>query len=953
MNPLQALHAQGQSIWLDYIRRKLLTGGELSRLIDEDGVTGMTSNPAIFQKAITGSTDYSEAIAALARDESLDAKALFERLAIEDIRMAADALRGVYEETSGRDGFVSMEVSPRLANDTDATCVEARRLWNAVGRPNLLIKVPATREGLPAIETLISEGINVNVTLLFSVEMYRQVAERYLRGLETLVADGGDPARVSSVASFFVSRVDTAVDNAIAEWHSGGSGAGGASGSRAPLGRIAIANAKIAYHDSRSIFSGNRWRVLESQGAGAQRLLWASTGVKNPAYRDVVYVEELIGPDTVNTMPPATLDAFRDHGEVRVTLAEDVEQAQADVDSLETFGIDLDTITDTLLEDGVRLFVEAFDKLLAAVDAARKDALKPRIDRQVYQLPVELESDLERAFDDWDEEQKICRLWRRDAWLWTGNDEARWMDWLDITSEQIHHLGDLRRLRHMAEGRYFTHAVLLGMGGSSLAPETFARTFGPAPDHPELFIVDSTDPAQIRTVEGLIDIARTVFIVSSKSGSTLEPNILYAYFMARAIEALGEKQAPNHFYAITDPGSSLEAVAREKGFRKTFHGKPGIGGRYSALSNFGMVPAALIGMDVTKLLDDTEEMVEACAGCVSTRENPCVELGLIMGLSARRGRDKLTIIASPGVAAIGAWLEQLVAESTGKQGKGLIPVDTESLAAPSAYGEDRLFAYLRLDDGPDPEQDAAVDALARAGHPVVRIHIGNRHEMGQEMFRWETATAVAGSVLGINPFDQPDVEASKVETRKLTDAYARSGNLPEQEPIAKSDGIRLYTDAANAEALASVAGVDDSPDALLAAHLARIGTGDYFALLAYMNRLDEVHERELQAIRHSVRERTRAATCLGYGPRFLHSTGQAYKGGTNSGVFLQLTCDDAEDLPVPGYAYGFGVVKAAQAQGDFEVLAERGRRVLRIHLPADTHRGLTQLRAMVERALPA
>ncbi|MCG6870110.1 MAG: bifunctional transaldolase/phosoglucose isomerase [Gammaproteobacteria bacterium] len=953
MNPLQALHAQGQSIWLDYIRRKLLTGGELSRLIDEDSVTGMTSNPAIFQKAITGSTDYSEAIAALARDESLDAKTLFERLAIEDIRMAADALRGVYEKTSGRDGFVSMEVSPRLANDTDATCVEARRLWNAVGRPNLMIKVPATHEGLPAIETLIGEGINVNATLLFSVEMYRQVAERYLRGLEALVANGGDPARVSSVASFFVSRVDTAVDNAIAERHSGSSGAGGASGLRAPLGRIAIANAKIAYRDSRRIFSGNQWRILESQGAGAQRLLWASTGVKNPAYRDVVYVEELIGPDTVNTMPPATLDAFRDHGEVRVTLEEDVEQAQADVDSLETFGIDLGAITDTLLEDGVRLFVEAFDKLLAAVDAARRDALKPRIDRQVCQLPAELESDLERAFDGWDEEQKICRLWRRDAWLWTGNDEARWMDWLDITSEQIHHLGDLRRLRHMAEGKYFTHAVLLGMGGSSLAPETFARTFGPAPDHPELLIVDSTDPAQIRTVESGIDIARTVFIVSSKSGSTLEPNILYAYFMARAIEALGEKQAPNHFYAITDPGSSLEAVAREKGFRKTFHGKPGIGGRYSALSNFGMVPAALIGMDVTKLLDDTEEMVEACAGCVSRHDNPCLQLGLIMGLSARRGRDKLTIIASPGVAAFGAWLEQLVAESTGKQGKGLIPVDTESLAAPSAYGEDRLFAYLRLDDGPDSKQDAAVDALARAGHPVVRIHIGNRHEMGQEIFRWEIATAVAGSVLGINPFDQPDVEASKIETRKLTEAYARSGSLPEQEPIAKSDGIFLYTDATNAEALANAAGGDDSPDALLAAHLARIGTGDYFALLAYMNRLDEIHERELQAIRHSVRERTRAATCLGYGPRFLHSTGQAHKGGPNSGVFLQLTCDDAEDLPVPGYAYGFGVVKAAQARGDFEVLAERGRRLLRIHLPADTHRGLTQLRAMVERALSA
>jgi len=951
MNTLQALHAQGQSIWLDYIRRKLLTGGELARLIDEDSVTGVTSNPAIFQKAVTGSTDYSEEIAALARDDALDAKSLFEQLAIEDIRLAADALRGVYDKTSGRDGFVSMEVSPRLAHDTEATCAEARRLWKAVDRPNLMIKVPATLEGMPAIETLIGEGINVNATLLFSVEMYLKVAESYLRGLETLVANGGDAARVSSVASFFVSRVDTAVDNAISERLNGSGDSGSSDKLRALLGQIAVANAKIAYRDCKTLFSGPRWEALESRGAGSQRLLWASTGVKNPAYRDVVYVEELIGPDTVNTMPPATLNAFRDHGKVRDALDEGIEQAQADVDELKAFGIDLDAITDTLLDDGVRLFVEAFDKLLAAVDAARQDALRPKIDRQTYTLPAALESALNEALDEWDTEQKICRLWKRDAWLWTGNDEARWMDWLDITSEQIHCLGDLRRLRHMAEGKYFTHAVLLGMGGSSLAPETFAKTFGPVSDHPELLIVDSTDPAQIQVVERSVDMARTVFIVSSKSGSTLEPNIFYAYFMSRAVEAVGEKQAPNHFYAITDPGSGLEKVAHEKRFRKIFHGKPGIGGRYSALSNFGMVPAALMGMDVTKFLDDTEEMAEACADCVSTRENPCVQLGLIMGLSARQGRDKLTIIASPGIAAIGAWLEQLVAESTGKQGKGLIPVDTETLARPEDYGTDRLFTYLRLDDGPDPLQDAAVDAIAQAGHLVVRIHIGNRHEMGQEMFRWEIATAVAGSVLEINPFDQPDVEASKVETRKLTEAYAETGALPEPEPIAEQDGIRLYTDARNAQALTSAAGGDDSPGGLVSAHIARIGEGDYFALLAYLNRLDETHESELQAIRHAVRDGTRVATCLGYGPRFLHSTGQAYKGGPNSGVFLQVTCDDAEDIPVPGFAYGFSVVKAAQAQGDFEVLAERGRRVLRVHLPTDTHTGLTRLRNMVEAAL--
>jgi transaldolase/glucose-6-phosphate isomerase len=914
-NPLVEVLGFGQSIWYDNIRRSLLASGELERMVAEDGLRGVTSNPAIFEKAITGSDDYAAEIARLRASGVDDAKEIYERLAIRDIQDAADVLRPVYDETEGGDGYVSLEVSPALAHDTEATIAEAERLWAAVDRENLMVKVPATPAGVPAIRALIGRGMNVNVTLLFSQRAYEDVAEAYIAGLEDYSAAGGDVSRVASVASFFISRIDSAADARLAELDS-------------PIarhlgGKVAIANAKLTYQRSKELYASQRWASLAARGAQIQRLLWASTSTKNPKYRDVVYVEELIGSGTVDTVPPATFDAFRDHGRPRAGLDEGLEEAHDVMTTLAELGIDFDAVTAALLDDGLRLFAEAFDDLLAAVAATPKAA-----DRVRVSLPPPLQAELDATIEEWAANENVRRLWSRDATLWTGADEADWLGWLDIAEDQLGHGETLRRIADDVRAAGFSHALLLGMGGSSLFPELLALTFGRQEGFPELHVLDSTDPAQVRAAEAKVDLANTLFVVSSKSGSTLEPNILKQHFFERVAELVGREEAGKSFVAVTDPGSKVEAIAEADGFRHVAHGVPSIGGRYSALSNFGMVPAAAMGLDAHELLDRAGRMAHACASSVEPAANPGLVLGATIGVCALDGRDKLTLVASPRIHDLGAWIEQLVAESTGKQGRGVIPVDREPLGPPSAYGDDRLFVHVRFTPDADAAQDAAVAELERAGHPVVRIDISDLYDIGGEVFRWEFATAVAGAIIGINPFDQPDVEASKIATRSLTSEYERTGALPAESPLL----------------------IDDAElGARVAAHLAAIGPGDYAALLAYVEMTPD-HERTLTEIRTLIRDRTKAATCVGFGPRFLHSTGQAYKGGPNTAVVLQITCDDAVDVPVPGQTYTFGVVKAAQARGDFQVLADRGRRALRVHLGADVAAGLESLRTAVDNA---
>jgi transaldolase/glucose-6-phosphate isomerase len=950
---LAQLNGAGQSVWLDFIQRSMLEDGSLARMIASDGLRGMTSNPAIFEKAIGGSKDYAKDLAAAGAECARNPKAVFERLAIADIQAACDLMQGVHEATKRLDGYVSLEVSPDLAFDRAGTLDEARRLWKAVNRPNLMIKVPATPPCIPAIRDLLADGINVNITLLFSVDAYAAVADAWLAGLEAHAAKGGDLSRVASVASFFISRIDSLIDGKLEALARAATTPANKARFDGLLGKVAIANAKLAYQHYLGLKAGARWKALAAKGAQPQRLLWASTSTKNPKYRDVVYVEELIGPETVETIPPATYDAFKDHGAVRSTLTSDLEGAKRTLAELETAGISLKSATDQLLADGVKIFKEAFDKLLGAVakhgGAPVEPSATPGAARVAVKLPPDVAAAHAQLADEWEKGGKVARLWAKDAKLWTGGDEASWLGWLDIVDEQQKQAQKFEALQKDVREAGFRHVCLLGMGGSSLCPEVWAETFGRQGDMPELVVLDSTDPAQLLAVERRVNLSRTLFCVSSKSGSTLEPNIFKAHFFERVKQVVGAKEAGNRFIAVTDPGSNMEKVAQADGFRRIFHGVKSVGGRYSALSDFGLAPAAAMGLDVPKLLSRAASMKQACM-TARVAENPGVHLGLALGAAAQKGRDKLTVVTSSGIADFGAWIEQLVAESTGKAGLGLIPVDRECLGGTDKYGSDRVFLSYELKGQVDPRTAESLAALAAAGHPVIRIPLDDRYDLAGEMFVLEIATAVAGAVIGIHPFDQPDVEASKIATRKITAAYEQTGALPAETPFWSGEGVKLFADARNAGELSKAAGPGATLARLLRAHFARLRTGDYAGFLAYLD-MTATHESLLQRARHEVRNAKKVATVLGFGPRFLHSTGQAYKGGPNSGVFVQFTCDEARDVAVPGAKYTFGVVKAAQARGDFEVLAERGRRALRIHLGSDVAAGLKAVADAVTEAL--
>ncbi|NIM52083.1 MAG: bifunctional transaldolase/phosoglucose isomerase [Gemmatimonadales bacterium] len=918
MNPLKVLQQQGQSVWLDYIRRTLMTSGELARLVEEDGLRGVTSNPTIFEKALAGSDDYDEALGSMLFDDRhADPQALYEALAIEDIRMACDIVRPVYEETLGADGFVSLEVSPRLAHHTAGTVADARRLWRAVDRPNLMVKVPATEEGIPAIETLIAECINVNVTLMFSLSHYDAVAQAYLRGLKR----SSDPGRVASVASFFVSRVDTAVDRALDQL--------GTPEARALQGSIAVANAKRAYQRFLEIFRGESFAALRNRGGRPQRVLWASTGTRNPAYSDVLYVEELIGADTVNTMPPATLNAFRDHGQVRPSLEQGVEEAEASLAKLAELGVDLEAITEQLQRHGVAAFAGSFEKLVTALEEKRKVLLAAQQDRQQLSLGTYQEAVNARVREL--HHAHVCRrLWEKDPTIWSATPAPELTDrlgWLALPELMHEQLDEVQRFAAGVREEGLPHVVLLGMGGSSLAPEVFASTFGSAPGWPDLIVLDSTHPAAVHAVERRIDPSETLFVVSSKSGTTLETLSLFRTFWDRVGGSVDDPG--RRFVAITDPETPLERLARDRGFRKVFRAPKDVGGRYSALSVFGLVPAALTGIDVHLLLDRAWTMAEAGAFCVAEASSPGLVLGSALGELAQAGRDKVTFFTSSALASFPAWLEQLIAESTGKDGKGILPVEAEAATSPDVYGADRAFVLFTLEGDEDAELESRLTALEAAGHPVVRTRLDQKADLAQEMFRWEVAVAVASAVLGIHPFNQPDVQLAKDLARQAMAAGAQARGETGGEGRAEASA--------------------DQPDGLVeqaADWLGRVKPGDYVALQAYLAPTLETADA-LQEIRIALRDRLRIATTLGYGPRFLHSTGQLHKGGPNTGLFLQLVDEPGEDFAVPETDYTFGALIRAQARGDYGALLQRGRRVLRVNLGSDVAAGLARLQEVL------
>lgn len=930
-NPLRQLALYGQSFWLDFLSRPLITSGELARLIEDDGLRGVTTNPTIFDKALASTDEYDEEIAELAA-QGLSEECIFEEIAVHDVQKACDLLWLVYEATNGQDGFVSIELPPALANDTERTIQEARRLFSKIDRSNVMIKVPGTQAGIPAIETLIADGINVNVTLLFSLSNYEQVMEAYLRGLEHRLTAGLAIDRIASVASFFVSRVDTEVDRRLDTLLATTNDPAKQAQLEALRGRAAIANAKLAYQRFKRIFlEGQRFANLREHGAQVQRILWASTSTKNPAYSDVLYVEHLIGPYTVQTMAPVTVEAYRDHGQPRPNTVEaGVIEAEETLAKLAELGISFDEVTAKLQEEGIRLFQESYESLLRRIGEKRRTLLITR-EREGTHLG-RYSSDVDQTLTKLLASQTVQRLWQRDASLWSANEAeqaviANRLGWITLAQELPKYLPELRELRDAVRQRHFTHALLLGMGGSSLAPEVFQKIFGNAAEHPTLLVLDTTNPDTIRRYREQLSLEKTIIIVSSKSGTTIETQSLAAYWFSELKQDLGSA-AGDHLLIITDPDTPLVDWGRARQAWRIFCNPPDIGGRYSALSYFGLVPASVIGLPAEALLDRIPSMVERLQRPMA--DNPGLWLGSALGTLAQLGRDKVTFFIEPALAPFGDWLEQLLAESTGKSGTGLIPIVHEPHYAPETYGPDRVFVGIDLTVQPYQPVDALLRALETLEHPVLRTQCWNLWELGAEMLRWEVATAIAGQILGINPFDEPDVRWSKDQTASLLDRFQRTGQLERPTATLEEGPFRLSGPSA--------------PDLrrALTSLLNQLDPAGYLAILAFVDPRPEVLDR-LQAIRQLLGERLRVATTLGIGPRYLHSIGQLYKGGPPSGVFLQLVGEPDSDLPIPGSTYTFRTLFLAQADGDFEALRARGRPILQITLRGDVVQALEYL----------
>ncbi len=899
------LKTSGQSVWLDDLGRELLKSGMLDRLIEEDGLTGVTTNPTILQKALSNDKIYDDELHALV-DKGETPVGLYENLVISDVRDAAEALRGVYESSAGEDGYVSLEVAPKLAFDARGTLREAKRLFELVDRPNILMKIPTTAEGIEAGKALVAEGINVNFTLIFSLSQYEEALRAFTEGIEQFIERGGDPSRVTSVASYFVSRIDTVVDERLKE-----SSAPAARAALADLfGKASIANARMAYAHFEQSLKSDKVQSLMDRGMRVQKLLWASTSAKNQTYPDTYYVDSLLWPQTINTLPLVTLKAYRDHGSLEKKSQISLEEAQTVLERLEALHLNMDEITGRLLEDGIRAFSDSYEILINEVSRKRLRLLRGWGHRSASL--GSLQGAVDSSLEMFDRKRIPERIWNCEPEIWT-EDEAgqkeisQRLGWLRVVETMSGETAKLRQFTEELKGAGFKTAILIGMGGSSLAPEVFVKTFGVADGFIELKVADTTVPRSILEIESSIDLSRTLFIISSKSGGTIEVMSLFKYFRQKMMDVLGDGFGAN-FVAITDPGTNLGKLASANRFRKIFLNPADIGGRFSALSYFGLVPASLLGMDLDFFLTRAFQAVEASGPETQSLESPGAWLGVIMGEASRHGRDKLTLILSPGISTFGCWLEQLIAESTGKEGKGVIPVDMEPVGAPDAYGDDRLFVYMRLDG--DPTFDRAVSDLERSGHPVVTLRLHCNYDLGREMFRYEFATSAAGVILGINPFDQPNVQESKDITGKLLSAYTKDGKIPDTEKLDPKDvsfpgDIRAFLESAK--------------------------SNDYVAFNAFIHP-SETACKCLDEARSLIQQRFKVATTLGFGPRYLHSTGQIHKGGPDTGLFIVITTDENEDIQVPEESYTFGVLKQAQSIGDFQALKNKGRRVIRVHL---------------------
>lgn len=904
------LAALGQSLWYDNIERRLLENGELAAMINRGDIRGLTSNPTIFNNAIAKSSYYDSALLPMAWS-GYSNHMILDQLMVEDIKRTADLLRPLFDTTHGGDGYVSIEVGPGLAYDSDKSIAEARRLWELVNRPNLLVKIPGTAPGLTAIRKSIAAGININITLIFSIERYKEVMEAYLSGLEERIKAGKPIDHIHSVASFFVSRIDTKVDKYL-EPLTKGTGKK-AKKAKSLLGKIAIANARLAYQEFKKVFEGKRFKRLQEKGAKLQRPLWASTSTKNPAYQDTMYVDELIGPHTINTVPQQTLDALKDHGIFEVTIEKDLDGARQQFADLEELGISIQKVTQELEEEGIRTFSESFESLIATIQQRKKEA--------VVQLGS-LAKPVSTCIAQMQADQFTTRFFSKDVTLWAndskGQEEVKnRLGWLSLPETGRSMVPEIEKFVTEVIDDGYKHAVLIGMGGSSLASEVMSSIYSDSVTGLKLTILDSTDPAQVLRVEKQNPVSDTLFIVSSKSGGTSEVNALFNYFWQKAHTALGAK-AKQHFIVITDPGTSLEKLAHDRKFRKVFLANPYVGGRYSALSAFGLVPAALMGININELLDCAAWMESECSADQPLGRNPGFVLGAVLAEASNHGKDKLTLLGDKEVATFGAWLEQLVAESSGKGGKGIVPVHGEPVGTPQLYGDDRLFFYFCRNG----KYENKVKRLQKAGHPVLVQDLQDNSAIAAEFYKWEVAIATACAILDINAFDQPDVQDSKNRTVAKISYYQSHHNFNGSTPTLSQKGITLYGDISVKRAkLVNV----------ISKFLTSGKEGDYIAINAFLPRENKT-EDILQKLRTWIMAETKLATTVGFGPRFLHSTGQLHKGGANKGLFLVLTEDPSQDMDIPKENLSFGSLEYGQALGDIEALQARNRRVMHIHL---------------------
>lgn len=946
MKPLLELINCGQSYWLDNLTRSMIADGSLHRRVAAQGLRGVTTNPAIFNKAISGSEAYDAQITRLAR-AGCSIQAMYEQLVIADVQSACDILRPVYDTSDGLDGFVSLEVSPYLAYDTEATKQEARRLFEAVNRPNVMIKIPGTAAGIPAIQEMLYEGININITLLFSVAAYEAVVQAYMAALERRSAAGKAINRVASVASFFLSRIDVMVDQRLGQHIKPAASKSAAPQPQELAGKVAIASARLAYQRFKALFNSPRWQALAAYAPRVQRPLWASTSTKNPLYSDVYYVEPLIGRHTVNTLPDETIAAFAEHGRVQADRIEcDVEVARQCMHDLKQVGIDLDTVTQCLLDEGVQKFIEPFDALMRTLAVKRQAALGAGSGRQRLSCG-KLQAPVAATAGMLDTLRYTRRLWAADPTLWGADAGQRSgvvqrLGWLSSCEDFRSKVGAVTAFAEAVKTDGLRHTVLLGMGGSSLCAEVCRATFGVAPGWLDLTVLDNTDPLALRHLEERLDLSKTLFIVASKSGTTTETLSFYRYFFDRVTRHVPDRPG-RHFVAITDRGSFLAQEAARQQFRACYENPADIGGRYSALSYFGLLPMALLGIDIAAVLERAAQMKVSSDPFIPADTNAAVSLGTALSVAARHGRDKITFVLSDAIRAFGDWVEQLLAESTGKAGSGLIPIVGEALAAPEVYGNDRVFVAVRTSAQKTAAVAEQLQGLEAAGHPVVRIVIRDALDLGAEFLRWELATAIASAVLGLNPFDEPDVAASKSNTTAILHTWQQQGAVAAPEAIIEEGEMAIFCPP-------------DSPwqrhldlaslSSCLNAFVDLAAVPDYVALLAYFMPTAQ-RQLALQTLRERLRERRRVATCVGYGPRYLHATGQLHKGGPPSGLYLLLTYDPPQDLPIPQLSYGFATLQRAQALGDFHALMARSRRVIRLHLGGDVDGGLQRLLEML------